>query len=102
MGDRRSEESLRKGVKLLARAHPEWDDERYVNDFSLGSTLVHARGSAFIDGNTSRSIERFDETTARYVASPRTRPIPQSLSSCRRFLPIGSGSSPRTRGSGAG
>jgi len=37
---------------LFESLPPEWADERYVNDFSLGSWLVRARGKAFIDGNT--------------------------------------------------
>jgi hypothetical protein len=38
-------------AELLRRMPEEWAGERYVNDFSLGSWLVRARGTAFIDGN---------------------------------------------------
>ncbi len=37
---------------VIASLDPAWTDERYVNDLSIGSYLVRARGTAFIDGNT--------------------------------------------------
>jgi len=39
-------------ITLLGSLPEEWSGEHYVNDLSLGSWLVRARGEAFIDGNT--------------------------------------------------
>lgn len=51
-----------------ADAEPDGPQRRYVNDFSIGSFVVRARGVAFIDGNTEGYPASFHADYRRWLA----------------------------------